>query len=370
MSFCINMPVRLYTGEGVVRQNSAEFGRYGKRCLLVTGKSSAKLSGALADVTAVLEAQGVAWELFDKVGQNPLLSVCHAGGQAAAAFGADFVVGIGGGSPLDAAKAVAAFGGNPQMAPLALYEPWQNPALPFLLVGTTAGTGSEVTRFSIMTVDETGCKRSWGNEQSYAKAAFGDPRYTESLSVDFTMSTGLDAVSHALEGYFSTEADAVSDLFAIEALRLLLPTLKDAWVSSQPPNPQMRARLYDGSIYAGMTLNRCGTTFCHLFGYPLSEQQAVPHGYACALFLPAYLEWCVPLMPQKAQRLFRAIGMYAAELSDQIAMMTPTDYTPLSDSELEALMARCKDSTNIARTPGAFSTEEQRVVATRILQKR
>lgn len=201
MEFLFDMPVRLFAQQNAVEKHQEEFGKYGKRCLIVTGHNSAKACGALDDVTKALDNQGIAWKVFDQVGQNPLVSVCYQGGREAIAFGADFIVGIGGGSPLDAAKAVAAFGADPELTPEGLYQPHRLSALPLLLVGTTAGTGSEVTRFSVLT-DDKGHKRSWGNASSYARASFGDPRYTLSLNRKFTLSTGLDAVAHAWNPIF------------------------------------------------------------------------------------------------------------------------------------------------------------------------
>ena len=112
LDYHFDLPVRLYAGEGCVRRDGAAMKALGSRCLLVTGPTSAKKSGALEDVTAVLEEQGIAWALFDQVRQNPLLSACKEAGSQARAFGAQFIVGIGGGSPLDAAKAVAVFAAN------------------------------------------------------------------------------------------------------------------------------------------------------------------------------------------------------------------------------------------------------------------
>ncbi|MEG2086908.1 MAG: iron-containing alcohol dehydrogenase [Angelakisella sp.] len=368
MQFQLYLPTQIFAEPEAVAKHQEEFGRWGKRCLIVTGAQAAKKSGALDDVTAALEQNGVEWQVFDKVGQNPLLSVCLQGGQQAAAFGAEFVVGIGGGSALDAAKAVAVFGANPDLPAMGIYDSWVNPALPILLVGTTAGTGSEINPFSVLTIDETGVKRSWNHPgQSYAKAAFGDARYTYSLSHSFTMSTGLDAVCHALEAYFSNIEDSVSDLCAVEAVRLLLPVLRDIWATGAEPTPEQRTALYLGSLYAGFALNRCGTACCHMMGYCLTEEQQIPHGYACALFLPEMIRYAVPLLPQKAHRLFKTLGLYAGELCQSLEQMTEVTIHPLSEAALEALLLRWDGSKNMLRMPGDFTTAKQREMGERIL---
>lgn len=370
MDFQFYMPVKLFVEEYAVKNHMEEFSHYGKRCLIVTGAASAKKSGALDDVTAALDAQGVQWQVFDKVGQNPLVDTCHRGGAAAAEFAADFIVGIGGGSPLDAAKAVAVFAANPALPGEGIYGTWEHTALPLLLVGTTAGTGSEITKTSVLTDDKTGRKAGWGNADSYAKVSFGDPRYTASLPLDFTVSTALDAVSHALEAYFSKAADSVSDMFAIEALKLLLPTLKTVWMSSEMPTADQRAALYDGSIYAGFALNRCGTLFCHTMGYYLSEEAGIPHGYACAAFLPELITRSVPLAPQKSRTLFSAIGIYAQELGDTIRLMTTAEFDPIIDNKLEQLLLRWQGNKNMERTLGTLDTTAQQDIARRVLQKK
>lgn len=369
MDFQFYMPVKLFVEEHAIQNHREELARYGTRCLIVTGAASAKRSGALDDVTAALDAQQIPWRVFDQVEQNPLVTTCHRGGAVGAEFAADFIVGIGGGSPLDAAKAVAVFAANPTLPPQGIYGSWEHTALPILLVGTTAGTGSEVTRYSVLT-DDAGHKHSWGNDDSYARVAFGDARYTASLPVDFTLSTGLDAVSHAIESYFSRSADSLSDLFAIEALQLLLPTLKEVWLSQEPPTQQQRAALYNGSIYGGLAINRCGTLFCHAMGYYLSEEAGIPHGYACAAFLPELISYSVPLAPQKARRLFSALGLYAQELGDTIRMLTTADFTPITDQKLEELLLHWQGSSNMKRTLGTLDTNAQRAIGQRVLQQK
>lgn len=369
MNFSFNMPVRFYAGEGCVAREGAALAALGTRCLIVTGHTSAKKCGALDDVTAVLDKAGIPWRLFDKVSQNPLLSTCKEAGQEAMAFGADFLVGIGGGSPLDATKAIAVFGAN-DIPALDIYKlAWEKPALPFALVGTTAGTGSEVTPFSVLTVDGSGRKKSVGHQQCYAAAAFGDPRYTASLGYQFTVSTALDALCHAIEGYFSTTSTDISDMFAIQGAKLLLGALED--VEGKEPAAitlDQRERLYYGSILAGITISASGTGFCHPMGYFLSEERGVPHGTACAVFLPDYIRRAVEQAPQKAAVFFRALGTTAEEVAAFIARIN--QYTPekITDKVLEELLERWKGVKNFDHSPGGVPQEVRRAIAKKTLQ--
>ena len=181
------MPVKLVTGAGCVRKSTKELAKLGKTCLIVTGKTAAKVCGALQDVTETLESNGQKWMLFDGIGQNPKLTDCMAAAEKA--VGADFIVGIGGGSALDAAKCIAVLAANPGMTQAQLYAfDWPNPPLKTVAVGTTAGTGSEVTKVSVITTPD-GRKKSFHHEAVFPALALGDPTYTMSLPSMVTRAT-------------------------------------------------------------------------------------------------------------------------------------------------------------------------------------
>ena len=149
------MPVKLVTGAGCVRASAKELAKLGRVCLIVTGKTSAKICGALQDVTETLRNNGQSWAVFDEIGQNPKLTDCMAAAEKAIAAGADFILGIGGGSALDAAKCIAVLAANPGLTQAQLYAfDWANAPLKIVAVGTTAGTGSEVTKVSVITTPD------------------------------------------------------------------------------------------------------------------------------------------------------------------------------------------------------------------------
>lgn len=360
MNFDLYMPVRLLTGRGVVRRNASALAGLGNRCLIVTSGSAARKSGALDDITAALDEAGVAHALFDRVRQNPLLTDCHEAGGMAREFGARFIVGIGGGSPLDTAKAAAVFAANPAMEPLDVYKGgWPNPALPLVLIGTTAGTGSEVAPFSVLTKPD-GRKQSFASEQCYARIAFGDPGYIDSLPRAFTVSTALDALSHALEGYFSTAASAISDLHAVEAVRLLVPALTALREIGGGQVPlELRDTLYYASVLAGFTLAHCGTCYCHCLGYFLSEEHGVPHGTACAVTLPDFVRRAGRVTAEKAGLLYDAARCTEDELCALIESLLDIPEIALSAAGIEEIVARNEKSGNFARTaPDGYTREE------------
>lgn len=372
MDFSFFMPANLLVGDRVVAENSGLLARLGSRCLIVTGKSSAKKSGALDDVTAALESCGIPCQVFDRVGQNPLLSVCHAAGAAAREFQADFLIGIGGGSPLDATKAAAVYAANPELQPRDVYDGHKNPALPFALVGTTAGTGSEVTKVAVLSDDETARKRSISTPDLYAKVSFGDPRrYTASLSRRFTVSTALDAVAHAVESYFAKTSGPIHRACAVEALLRLIPALRSIQEPETLPDSDGRLDLYLGSVYAGLAFNGPGLCFPHAMGYLLSEEYGVAHGEACAVFLPAFLEIATREEAQLSSRLYARLGVRKQELCDFIAGFTAEVKVPtFTDEELEALLPRWDTSPNMARTPGDFHRAKRLEVLKKVYQRK
>lgn len=305
MEFNFFMPVRTVSGKNAVALNSALLKTLGNRCMIVTGGTSARVSGALEDVQAALKKEGIAYELFDKIGPNPLISACHTAGEQARSFGAEFIIGIGGGSPLDAAKAVAIYAPNANLEPVEIYKrKYDNSPLPLALVGTTAGTGSEVTGVSVLTVDESGRKKSIVGEDCYAKVAYADPKYTYTVPYDITVSTGLDALSHGVEAWFTPKCVGISKCFAVKGISMLWTALQPLRNTRELPSRAVRDELYYGSLYTGLAINACGTAFPHPLGYILTENYGMPHGKACAAFLVPFLTRAYKYEQQKFFELF------------------------------------------------------------------
>lgn len=368
MDFTFYNPVKIIIGRECVQKNSGEFLKLGKSCLIVTSGSAAKKSGALGDVTAALESCGIKYVLFDGIEQNPSVASCQKAGRIARENGLEFVVGIGGGSPLDAAKAAAVYAANEMENSEDIYNmDWKNPALPIAEVGTTAGTGSEVTCFSVITMNN-GRKRSFGNLQTYPKVMFGDARYTETLPLDFTISTALDALAHTFEGYFSTCANDIADAFAIDALSVLCPQLRllEKAKSAADISPEQRDALYYASISAGITLSQCGTLYCHNLSYYLTESFGVPHGFACAATLSDLVERGAKYVPDRADRIFKAAGTDADELCGLIERLRILPPVKLSGEVIQRLSVEGAATKNFERTaPDGFTADD----ATELLTK-
>ncbi len=356
----IYMPANVFFGKGALLENAAYLLSLGKRCLILTGSSSAKVSGALDDAEKVLKENKIEYKIFSRVGPNPLLSVCHAAGKVANKMGADFIFGIGGGSVLDAAKAVAIYAANPKLQPEDIYlRNYKHSPLPVALVGTTSGTGSEVTGVSVLTDDNTGRKKSISGADCYAKLVFADPEYTASMPRKVAISTGLDAFSHAVEGWFAPKMNDFVKGFAQKGLPLIWNGLC-RYANGEEPDEKLIADMYYGSLYAGLVINTCGTAFPHPLGYVLTENYGVPHGQACATFLPAFLERASAYESEKLNELLSLLGADENEVVRILEALSVTKDIIISSEQAETFARRWDTAVpkNFAASPGGLTPEE------------
>lgn len=354
MSFYL--PTRLLTGPEILLRRGELLAELGTRCLVVTGKQASLTCPALQDAKDTLQRLGIPYLHFDGVLPNPGIETCVQAGRMAHAFGADFVLGIGGGSALDAAKAIALSAANPELDGPGLYRlNWPSPALPIALVGTTAGTGSEVTPVAVIT-DTVGRKHSFRHDCLYARLAYGDPRYTASMSLTMTANTGVDALAHCIESFFSRKATPLSSALALAGVRQLVPRLIEL-SAGRTPDPAARADLYEGSILGGMAISITGTVLPHNLGYYLTETYGVPHGAACAVFEPWLLAHCAAAVPDRAEMLCRAAGLSVDELSNLIRQLCPPCFPALTESEVERILPRWKDCNALKVTVGCVTED-------------
>ena len=350
------MPVKLVTGAGCVRSSAKELAMLGKTCLIVTGKRSAKTCGALQDVTDTLDGNGQKWLLFDSIGQNPRLTDCMTAAEKAIATGADFVLGIGGGSALDAAKCIAVLAANPGMTQAQLYAfDWANPPLKIVAVGTTAGTGSEVTKVSVITTPD-GRKKSFHHEAIFPALSLGDPTYTMSLPPMVTRATMVDVLAHCAESFFSRAANHLSRVFAVEGIRLLLPVMR--WMEEngcENLDYTTRETLYCASIYGGLAINVTGTCFPHTMGYLLTEAFGIPHGTACAVFQRDFYEYNKTVVPELTAEYLERIGCSEEEYFCLIEKLTPPCEVTMSETLISESHSRWVNNGSLAKCQGVFS---------------
>ncbi|MBE6904523.1 MAG: iron-containing alcohol dehydrogenase [Ruminococcaceae bacterium] len=293
MIFNTFMPVRVISGTGCVKE--FDYSSFGKKCLIMTGRTAAQKSGLLDDLIAALEKMSVEYITFSEVEQNPHVNTCHYAGELAREFEADFIIGAGGGSAMDAAKAAAVYTKNPDFEPNDIFTKKVTSALPFILIGTTAGTGSEVTKVSVLSFDFNGkpYKRSFKDDLTYATVALCDSTYTNTLNWEITSSSALDIICHAVESYFSKQADCLSKTYALKAIEIGWKAIVKAhWqniVEKRQIEGACRQDLLTASIFGGLAINKTGTCFPHALSYALTSRQNIIHGKACAYFLPEFI---------------------------------------------------------------------------------
>ena len=358
MNLNVFMPVKLVTGAGCVRESAKELAKLGKVCLIVTGKNSAKVSGALQDVTDTLDSNGQKWLLFDEIGQNPKLTDCMRAAEKAIVAGADFVLGIGGGSALDAAKCIAVLSANPGLTQAQLYAfDWANAPLKIVAVGTTAGTGSEVTKVSVITTPD-GRKKSFHHEAIFPTLALGDPNYTMALPAMVTRATMIDVLAHCAESFFSRAANHISRMFAVEGIRLLLPVFRMmAENGCDNLDYAPREKLYCASIYGGLAINVTGTCFPHTMGYLLTESFGIPHGTACAVFQKDFFEYNKAVVPELSAEFLERIGCDEEEYLGLIERLTPPCEIAMDEARIAEAHSRWINNGSLAKCQGAFSAD-------------
>ncbi len=360
MDFNIYMPARIISGENCVIKNSAELRKLGKKCLIVTSRTSAKKSGALDDVITALNKENIDYSLFDEIAENPLASTVIKAGEKAREINAEFIIGIGGGSPLDASKAVAICAENPHYDIKGLYaRPIPSNTLPVALIGTTSGTGSEVTGVSVLTNDEDGMKKSISGADCYSAVSFLDPKYTCSMNYDITVSTALDAFAHAVEGWFSPLCSDLPTQYAKMALPLIYNGLKHLDETKALPDEKLRADLYYGSIYAGLELNVCGAAFPHTVGYVLTENFGIPHGKACTAFMPYLLGKAKKNKNERFCELLEILDDSEENIINVITRLTNVKNLNMTEAQIKEWCSRwVNGNKNFDKTPGGFTKDE------------
>jgi alcohol dehydrogenase class IV len=307
MEYIFYSPTRIIFGEGTLKRVGEEANKLGERVLVVTGKSSSKKSGSLDEVVESLTSRNVKLEVFDKVEPDPSIATVEEGAKVAKKCNVDLLVGLGGGSAMDTAKAIALLMTN--RGKLDNYfgiDKVKQPALPVIAIPTTAGTGSEVTKYTVITDHKKMLKQLIGSPHITPKLAILDATVTVSMPASVTANTGMDALSHAIESYVCTQANPVSDILALEAIRLIAKALPEA--ISQPQNIEIRGKMLFASLIAGIALSSSGAGIIHGMGYSITLFYGAPHGLANALLMPQAMEFNLIANPVKFRNIAEAMG--------------------------------------------------------------
>ncbi len=299
------MPGKIISGSGALEAAMPAVARLGKRALIVTDGAMVKL-GNLEALTAALAAQGVEYRVFSGIGGEPTDEMITAGLGAYRAGGCDFLIALGGGSPIDSMKAVAAMSVNP--GHLREYMGREiGGALPAMAaIPTTAGTGSEATKFTIITDTERDVKMLLRGDALMPRLAVIDPRFTVTAPPAITAATGLDALTHAIEAYTSKKAQALTDTLAVSAVKRIFKNLPTAFHTGS--DTAARGEMSLAALEAGAAFNNASVTIVHGMSRPIGALFHVPHGISNAMLLKDCLEFALPGAPERFADLARAIG--------------------------------------------------------------
>ena len=294
---------RSYHGKGAIQEIAGEVTSRGlKKALLCTDPDLLKF-GVTKKVTDVLNAAGLAYQVYSEIKPNPTIENVKGGVEAAKAAQADYIIAIGGGSSMDTAKAIGIIVTNPEFADVRSLEgtaDTKNPCLPIIAVPTTAGTAAEVTINYVITDVEKNRKFVCVDPHDIPVVAIVDPDMMASMPKGLTAATGMDALTHAIEGYITKGAWELSDMFHMKAIEIIAKSLRGAVENT----PEGREGMALGQYIAGMGFSNVGLGIVHSMAHGLSALYDTPHGVACAIILPTGLEYNKPV----AGKRYRAIG--------------------------------------------------------------
>lgn len=291
MKFAYHLPINLLFGSGEITKIGEQTALWGKRALVVTGQSCAR-TGLLERVLGYLQASGVSAVVFDKTKPNPLTTTVEEGAEFAKNEECDVVVGIGGGSILDAAKGIAfhvGIGGD--LNEYIFGKQPKGEALPLILAPTTCGTGSECNSFAVLTNPETKDKKSLRTTKVIAKVSIIDPELMTTMPQKTIASVGLDAFCHSMEAYLSKNAQPLTDYMALESMKIITDSLPK--LCSGGGNMSDWEEISWASALGGMVINTAGVAAPHAMEHPISGLTDAVHGRGLAAITPSILEFTV-----------------------------------------------------------------------------
>jgi alcohol dehydrogenase len=377
------LPTDVHFGCGIAGSLPDHVHRLGGRRVLVVTDPGVRAAGIVDPILGSLDRCGIPVTVFDDVTADSGSALISEAVDALKAGGADVVVGLGGGSALDTAKAVAALATNPG-PPLDYVglNKIKNRPLPMIAVPTTAGTGSEVSLWSVFTDDDRKLKVAIGGVLLYPAVALCDPDLTLGLPASLTASTGLDALAHAIECYTNNACQPISAALALEAITLIGAHLRSAALNGR--DRQSRYAMMLASTMAGMAMNPTRLGLAHALAMPLgSWDLKIPHSVAIAITLPVVMEFNAPAAPERFVAVVRALGepvegcsvVEAAarggravrRLADSIGIPKGLSDCGFRERDVERVVEEAMKSGNVTVNPRATSREQLSAVLRRAL---
>ena len=305
-----------YFGQGAIQEIVNEIkNRHFKKALVTSTPDLFEFKVA-TKVTDLLDEAGIEYAIYDGIKPNPTIENVTAGVDACKAAGADVIVAVGGGSPIDTSKAIATIITNPEFADVRSLEglaPTKNPCLPIIAVTTTSGTAAEVTINYVITDVEKNRKFVCVDSHDIPIVAIIDPDMSASMPTGLCAATGMDALVHAVEGYITKGAWELTDMLHLKAIEIIGRSLRSAVAGDYAGREAMSV----GQYIAGMGFSNVGLGIVHSMAHPLSAVYDIPHGKACAMLLTAVLKFNAPETGEKYREIARVMGVADVDAMDQ-----------------------------------------------------
>ena len=316
MAYRFNLNETSYHGSGAIKEIAAEAkGRHFKKAFVCSDPDLIKF-GVTKKVLDVLDEAGLAYEVYSDIKANPTIENVQHGVAAFKASGADYIIAIGGGSSMDTAKAIGIIITNPEFEDVRSLEgtaPTQNPCTPIIAVPTTAGTAAEVTINYVITDVQKKRKFVCVDPHDMPIVAVVDPDMMSSMPKGLTAATGMDALTHAIEGYTTKGAWEMSDMFHLKAIEIIARSLRAAVQNDSKGRTDMAL----GQYIAGMGFSNVGLGIAHSMAHTLGAVYDTPHGVACAMMLPIVMDFNQECTGEKYREIARAMGVKGVDSMSQ-----------------------------------------------------
>ena len=370
-----------YHGSGAIEEIAAEAKAHGFKKALVCSDPDLIKFGVTAKVTDILDKNGLEYELYSEIKPNPTIDNVKHGVETFKKSGADYLIAIGGGSSMDTSKAIGIIIANPEFEDVRSLEgvaPTKKPCVPIIAVPTTAGTAAEVTINYVITDVERKRKFVCVDPHDMPIIAIVDPDMMASMPKGLTASTGMDALTHAIEGYTTKAAWEMTDMFHLKAIEIIARSLRSAVANEKEGREGMAL----GEYIAGMGFSNVGLGIAHSMAHTLGAVYDTPHGVACAMMLPIVMEYNADCTGEKYREIARAMGVkgvddmsveeYRKAAIDAVAQLSvdvgiPTKLEAIKEDDLDFLAESAHADACAPGNPKDASVEDLKALFRKIM---
>lgn len=370
-----------YHGSGAIEEIATEAKAHGFKKALVCSDPDLIKFGVTAKVTDILDKNGLEYEIYSEIKPNPTIDNVKHGVETFKKSGADYLIAIGGGSSMDTSKAIGIIIANPEFEDVRSLEgvaPTKNPCVPIIAVPTTAGTAAEVTINYVITDVERKRKFVCVDPHDMPIIAIVDPDMMSSMPKGLTASTGMDALTHAIEGYTTKAAWEMTDMFHLKAIEIIARSLRSAVANEKEGREGMAL----GEYIAGMGFSNVGLGIAHSMAHTLGAVYDTPHGVACAMMLPIVMEYNADCTGEKYREIARAMGVkgvddmsveeYRKAAIDAVAQLSvdvgiPTKLEAIKEDDLDFLAESAHADACAPGNPKDASVEDLKALFRKIM---